>query len=92
MHNCADSYTRACTHGEKLLVSLRHAASGRRVALIELIHHDAPPHWTVGQVAGPCNRNVPAHLHRRAQQIATVVSQHYEQSASNATTFMAIDA
>lgn len=92
MHNCADSYTRACTQGEKLLVSLRHAASGRRVALIELIHHDAPPHWTVGQVAGPCNRNVPAHLHRRAQQIATVVSQHYEQSASNATTFIAIGA
>lgn len=79
MHNCADSSTSACAQAKKLLISLRHGATGRHVALIELIRQKEAPHWELGQVAGPCNRIAPAAVQRRAQQIAAIVNHHHMQ-------------
>ena len=76
LHNCADSYTSACQEGRSLLLSLRDPVNQRRVALMSMQLRDCS--WRLDQLAGPCNRAVPAWVRQAALRVAIAVRQCYE--------------
>ena len=75
LRNCADSYTAHCQRETHVLLSLREHVTDRRVALACLERRGN--YWTLGQVAGPCNRPVPAWVRGVANQAAEVVRRQY---------------
>lgn len=60
MHNCADRYLPGCLKGERLLLSLRDPASGKRVALLGLRRESGDGGWARAELSAPCNRAAPA--------------------------------
>lgn len=74
LHNCADSYAAHCQRETHVLLSLREHVTDRRMALACLERRGNS--WVLGQVAGSCNRPVPAWVQRVATQAAEVVRRH----------------
>ncbi len=77
LHNCVDSYADACRAETQLLLSLRDHRTGKRVALVGLKR--SGDSWSLGQVAGPCNRPAPLWVKKVADQAAGVVRYHHSQ-------------
>lgn len=77
LHNCADSYAANCRRETHILLSLRELVTGKRVGLACLERRGSS--WMVGQLAGSCNRPLPAWLRRVANQAAGVVDHYYSQ-------------
>ena len=77
MHNCADSYIGRCMKGNELLLSLRDRISGRRVALASLVRRGN--HWSLDEVAGPCNEPVQPSVRQFAKLAVNEVNWQYKQ-------------
>lgn len=75
LHNCAADYVEDCRADRYLMISLREPGTGRRVALLGLARAAVGEPWEWHQLAGPCNRSVPAWVHRFAQGVARKVRQ-----------------
>lgn len=76
MHNCADSYISRCMKGNELLLSLRDRISGRRVALASFVRRGT--HWSLDEVAGPCNKPVQPSVRRFAEMAVNEVNWQYK--------------
>lgn len=77
MHNCADSYIGQCAKGHELLLSLRDRISGRRVALASVIRRGT--HWSLDEIAGPCNEPVQLAIRKYAKQAVAEVNRKYSE-------------
>ncbi len=76
MHNCADSYIGRCASGYELLLSFRDRITSRRIALALVVRNGS--HWSLGKVAGPCNKSVPISVWQIAKQAVTEVNRRYK--------------
>lgn len=65
-HNCADRYEDACSSERYVLICIRHALKGKRLALVGL--ELSGGRWELSQVAGPYNKPVSDAIHRNALQ------------------------
>ena len=81
LHNCADRYVGSCEREECLLLSMRHPASGKRVALMSLMRqNDAPERWELEDLAGPCNQMVSSAVRELADAVVRLVNAHLDRA------------
>lgn len=77
LHNCADSYACRCRQGNELLLSLRDKSTGRRIALASAVRR--VQHWSLDEIAGPCNEPVKLAIQKYAKQAIKEVNRKYSE-------------
>ncbi len=77
LHNCADSYISRCRQGNELLISLRDKSTGRRIALASAVRRVR--HWSLDEIAGPCNEPVQLAVRKYAKQAVAEVNRKYSE-------------